>query len=60
MAQALTVLVAPPLGALLIIMSNRRAFMGDLRDTWWKHLFAVIGFVAILAPSVRLVMSLVG
>lgn len=59
MAQALTVLVAPLLGALLIIMSNRRRFMGDLRNSWWKNVFAVIGFIAILATSVRLVMSLV-
>ncbi|SFS11357.1 NRAMP (natural resistance-associated macrophage protein) metal ion transporters [Agrococcus baldri] len=59
MAQALTVLVAPLLGALLIIMSNRRGFMGELRNTWWKNVFAAIGFIAILATSVRLVMSLV-
>lgn len=59
-AQALTVLVAPLLGALLIIMSNRRSFMGELRNTWWKNVFAVIGFVAIVATSVRLVMSLMG
>lgn len=59
MAQALTVLVAPLLGALLIIMSNRRRLMGDLRNTWWKNVFAAIGFIAILATSVRLVMSLV-
>ena len=59
-AQALTVLVAPLLGALLIIMSNRRAFMGDLRNRWWHNVFAAIGFVAILATSVRLVMSILG
>lgn len=58
-AQALTVLVAPLLGALLLIMSNRR-FMGDLRNRWWHNLFAVIGFVAICATSVRLISSLLG
>ncbi|WP_425843658.1 Nramp family divalent metal transporter [Agrococcus sp. TSP3-2-1] len=58
-AQALTVLVAPLLGALLLIMSNRR-FMGELRNRWWHNLFAVIGFVAIVATSVRLISSLLG
>lgn len=52
-------LVAPLLGALLLIMSNRR-FMGDLRNRWWHNLFAVIGFVAICATSVRLISSLLG
>lgn len=60
LAQAMTVLVAPLLGALLIIMSNRRELMGGLRNRWWHNLFAAIGFVAILATSVRLVVSLVG
>lgn len=60
MAQALTVLVAPLLGALLIIMSNRRSLMGDLRNKWWQNVMVAIGFVAIIATSVRLVMLLVG
>ncbi|WAC66853.1 Nramp family divalent metal transporter [Agrococcus sp. SL85] len=58
-AQALTVLVAPLLGALMLIMSNRR-FMGDLRNRWWHNVLAVLGFVAICATSVRLVMALLG
>lgn len=58
-AQALTVLVAPLLGALMLIMSNRR-FMGDLRNRWWHNAFAVLGFVAICATSVRLVTALLG
>ncbi len=58
-AQALTVLVAPLLGVLLVVMSNRR-FLGDLRNRWWHNLVAVIGVVAICATSVRLVTSLLG
>ena len=58
-AQALTVLVAPFLGVLLLVMSNRR-FLGDLRNRWWHNVFAAIGVVAICATSVRLITSLIG
>jgi manganese transport protein len=57
-AQSLTVLIAPILGILLLIMSNRRNLMGDLRNRWWHNLFGTIGLIAILATSVRLVISL--
>ena len=54
-AQSLTVLIAPLLGLLLLIMANKRQLMGDLRNRWWHNIFAVIGFIAILALSIRLV-----
>ncbi|GER23961.1 manganese transporter [Zafaria cholistanensis] len=57
-AQSLTVLVAPVLGILLLIMSNRRSLMGDLRNKWWHNLLGTIGLIAILATSVRLITSL--
>ncbi|NKX55408.1 Nramp family divalent metal transporter [Arthrobacter sp. E918] len=57
-AQSLTVLVAPILGILLMIMSNRRDLMGELRNRWWHNLFGAIGLVAILATSLRLILSL--
>lgn len=58
-AQSLTVLVAPVLGILLMIMSNRRNLMGDLRNRWWHNLFGIIGLIAILAMSLRLIISLI-
>ncbi len=59
-AQALTVFVAPVLAALIIIMANRRALMGEMRNTWWQNALGVIGLVAVLALSVRLAISLLG
>ncbi|MBN9177450.1 MAG: Nramp family divalent metal transporter [Microbacterium sp.] len=59
-AQALTVLVAPVLALLIIVMANRRSLMGDLRNRWWQNLAGGIGLVAVLALSVRLVTSLLG
>lgn len=58
-AQAMTVLVAPFLGALLIIIANNR-LMGDLRNRWWQNLFAAIGFLSILCLSGLLVAQLTG
>ncbi|WP_205859481.1 Nramp family divalent metal transporter [Phycicoccus flavus] len=59
-AQSLTVLVAPVLGLLILVMANRRDLMGDLRNRPWQNVVGAIGFVAILATSVRLVTSLLG
>jgi Mn2+/Fe2+ NRAMP family transporter len=59
-AQSLTVLIAPLLGVLLVIMSNKKAVMGDLRNRWWHNLFGAIGLVTILASSVRLITTLIG
>lgn len=57
-AQALTVVVAPLLGVLLVILANNRRLMGDLSNKWWQNAAAVVGLVAILATCVRLVTSL--
>ncbi|MET0780733.1 MAG: Nramp family divalent metal transporter, partial [Microbacterium sp.] len=59
LAQALTVLVAPVLAALIIIMSNNKKLMGGLRNKWWQNLLGIIGLLAVLALSVRLVVSLI-
>ncbi|MFM2475306.1 Nramp family divalent metal transporter, partial [Burkholderia cenocepacia] len=59
-AQALTVFVAPVLATLIIVMANRRSLMGDLRNRWWQNVLGVIGLVAVLALSVRLLVSLLG
>jgi Mn2+/Fe2+ NRAMP family transporter len=54
-AQSLTVLIAPLLGVLLFIMSNKAAVMGGLRNRWWHNLFGAIGLITIIASSVRLI-----
>jgi manganese transport protein len=59
-AQSLTVLIAPLLGALIVIMANKTAVMGDLRNKWWQNLFGAIGLIAIIASSVRLITTLIG
>lgn len=57
-AQSLTVLVAPFLGLLLLIMSNRRSLMGDMRNKLLHNIVGAVGFIAILTMSLRLVMTL--
>lgn len=59
-AQALTVLVAPVLATLIVVMANRRSLMGDLRNRWWHNVLGVVGLVSVLALSVRLLVSLLG
>ena len=58
-AQAMTVLVAPFLGAMLLVIANN-PLMGDLRNRWWQNLLGGIGFLAILATSGLLVARLTG
>ena len=59
LAQAMTVLVAPMLGVLLVLTANNR-LLGDLRNRWWHNLFAAVGLISIFATSVLLVLSLTG
>ncbi|WP_282856583.1 Nramp family divalent metal transporter [Pseudoclavibacter helvolus] len=59
LAQALTILVAPILAALIIIMANRRSLMGEMRNRWWQNAFGIIGLAAVLALSVRLLLSFI-
>jgi hypothetical protein len=48
-AQALTVVVAPLLALLILVMSNKSELMRDMRNAWWQHIFGVLGFVSVLA-----------
>ncbi|MBT2597501.1 Nramp family divalent metal transporter [Arthrobacter sp. ISL-72] len=59
-AQSLTVLIAPLLGFLIVIMANKTSVMGGLRNKWWHNLFAAIGLIAIIASSIRLITTLIG
>ncbi len=56
-AQALTILVAPLLATLIVVMANRRDLMGSLRNKWWQNLFGVVGLLAVLALSIRLILN---
>ncbi|MBA8823968.1 Mn2+/Fe2+ NRAMP family transporter [Saccharopolyspora lacisalsi] len=57
-AQALTVVVAPLLGLLLITLANNHSLMDDLRNRWWHNTIAAIGLIAILATCYSLITSL--
>jgi Mn2+/Fe2+ NRAMP family transporter len=57
-AQALTVVVAPLLGIVLILLANNGRLMGELRNRWWQNVVSVIGLLAILATCYRLVTTL--
>jgi len=59
LAQAMTVLVAPMLGVLLVLTANN-SVLGDLRNRWWHNLFAGLGLVSIFAISILLILSLTG
>jgi manganese transport protein len=58
-AHALTVVVAPLLGVLLVVLANTERLMGDLRNRWWQNVISVVGLIAILATCYRLVTTLV-
>lgn len=57
-AQALTVIVAPMLGILLLIMATRRDVMGRYVNRWWQTALGLLGLAAILATCVRLLLAL--
>jgi manganese transport protein len=59
-AQALTVVVAPLLGILMLIMATRRDVMGRFVNRWWQTLLGLAGLAAILATCYRLLSSLLG
>ena len=57
-AQALTIIVAPMLALLMLVMSNKGPLMGNLRNTWWQNVFGVLGFCSVLGLSALLVYEL--
>ena len=58
LAQALTVLVAPFLGVLLFGISSKKNIMGDLVNNTLHKIMGIIGLIAILSLSFRLVIKL--
>lgn len=59
-AQALTVVVAPFLALLILVMSSRRDLMGDLRNNTWQMTFGALGLLAVVALSALCVYELIG
>lgn len=59
LAQAMTVLVAPLLGVLLVLMANNK-LLGALRNKWWQNVFGGLGLISIFATSILLVLTLTG
>jgi manganese transport protein len=57
-AQALTVLVAPLLGILLLVLANNRGLMGRMRNRPWQNAVSVLGLIAIGATCYRLLTTL--
>ncbi|MGW9351984.1 Nramp family divalent metal transporter [Nocardiopsis flavescens] len=57
-AQALTVVVAPFLGLTLLLLSNSRALMGDLRNRWWQNVLGVLGWLGILGVCLNLLLGI--
>ncbi|MFC3996104.1 Nramp family divalent metal transporter [Nocardiopsis sediminis] len=53
-AQALTVVVAPFLGLVILLLANHRGLMGDLRNRWWHNLLGAAGWLGILAVCASL------
>lgn len=59
-AQALTVLVAPFLGIILFLLTQRRDVMGELRNGPLQTILAIIGLIAIFSISFQLLFKLFG
>lgn len=58
-AQSLTVVVAPLLGVLLLVLANNRQLMGELCNRWWQNALGALGLAAILATCAELVVEMV-
>ena len=59
-AQATTVLVAPFLALLILIMANNKELMGKMANKWWQNLMGIVGLTAVLVLSIRLLLTLIG
>lgn len=60
LAQALTVVFAPVLGILLLILANNEGLMGDMRNRPWQNVAGILGLLAILATCYRLLAGILG
>jgi manganese transport protein len=60
LAQALTVIFAPVLGVLLVVLANNKKLMGNMRNRPWQNLLGALGLIAILATCYRLIIVVLG
>lgn len=60
LAQALTVIFAPVLGVLLVVLANNKKLMGDMRNRPWQNLLGGLGLITILATCYRLITVILG
>lgn len=58
LAQALTVVFAPVLGVLLVVLANNRGLMKEMRNRPWQNILGILGLVAILGTCYRLLTGL--
>jgi manganese transport protein len=57
-AQAITILVVPFIGLLMLWLASDRTRMGSLVNPAWKTVLGIVGFLALLATAVRLIIVL--
>lgn len=57
LAQSLTVLTAPVLAFLLVYLSTKADFMGNLRNRWWQVALGVTAFGVVLWFWIQLIIS---
>lgn len=56
-AQALTVLVAPMVGIVILLLASRKDLMGALRLKWPLRIFGTFGFIVLIILSFRLIFT---
>jgi manganese transport protein len=57
-AQALTILVVPFVGLVMLLLANDKLRMGSLANSRWQNVLGVLGWLALLAIAIRLVIVL--
>ena len=57
LAQSLTVLTAPVLAFLLVYLSTKADFMGNLRNRWWQVALGAVAFAVVLWFWIQLILS---
>ncbi|WP_227869893.1 Nramp family divalent metal transporter [Streptomyces otsuchiensis] len=57
-AQALTVLVKPLLGVVLLVLANNRTLMGPLGNAWWQNVCGAAGVLLVVGTSIHLALNL--
>jgi manganese transport protein len=59
-AQAITIFIVPFVGIMMLLLATDRGRMGSLANPLWKNVLAALGWLALLATAIRLVIVLIG